>query len=226
MGGGPGRDNRKGGSAPEPASHVYDVVAERDLMRSIREACGLEIAEATKGDRNKAALLAAITANESGGSRQAYRFEPDNLEKLRALLAGTVPDVDGLKKEALEKKLAAAESELARVELLKKLAGLHGYTLIPGYYSIAAKSTLEGLTDKNKHFHIAAKRLDYFCKEYELDPAVNQASLGRCWNTGHPNGRTRSALYSWRLQERIRLYLENEGIEAPPPEPEQPQMGG
>jgi hypothetical protein len=180
-------------------------------MRSIRESIGVELAEAAKGDKDREALLAAITANESGGSRQAFRFDPETLQKLQALLAGSVKDVEGLTKAHLEKRLQAEESDAARGELLKKLAGSHGYTLIPGYFSILAKTPLEALTDRNKHFHIALKRLEHFCKEFELDPAQHAAALGRAWNTGHPNGRTRSSLYSWRLQERMRLYREGEG---------------
>jgi hypothetical protein len=215
-------------AAAAPANHVYDASAERDLMRSIRESCGAEIAEAMGGDRDREALLAAIVANESGGSRQAFRFDPEVLERLRGLLAGTVEEIEGLKKETLEKRLSAEESEAARSELLKKLAGLHGYTMIPGYFTIISKTSLEALTDRSKHFHIAGKRLERFCKKFELDPALHAAALGRCWNTGHPNGRTKSALYSWRLQERIRLYREVEppatGSEVVPEEKEFPDL--
>ena len=177
-------------------------------MRSIHETCGRLIAEATAGDAGVSALLAAITANESGGCRQTFRFDPANFQKLAGLLNGSEPKLDGLTRVQLEKHLSAARSDADRRDLLKKLAGLHGYTQIAGYYSIVWKAPLEALIEKSRHFTFALLLLERFCRKFQLDPAVHAAELGRCWNTGHPNGRTRSPLYSWRLQQRIKLYRE------------------
>ena len=178
-------------------------------MRWIREACGREIAEAAEGDPIRSALLAAITANESGGSRQAYRFAPANYERLLGLLAGNETKVDGVTRAQLEKRLNAVKKESDRALLLKQLAGLHGYTGLPGYLSIVWKEPLEALTEKDRHFQLAAQRLEDVCRQFELDPAKHAAEIGRCWNAGCPNGRMRLAMYSWRLQERIRLYVGN-----------------
>jgi hypothetical protein len=186
----------------------YSRDAERGLMRSIHETCGALIAEAAGGDLVRGALLAAITANESGGCRSTHRFVPAHYQRLLGLLNGAEQEVGGLTRARLEKQLSTAGSDAERAALLKKLAGLYGYTQIPGYYSIVWKIPLEALAEKGRHFQFAALLLDRFCKEFNLDPAVHAAELGRCWNAGHPNGRTRSALYSWRLLERIRLYRE------------------
>jgi len=177
-------------------------------MAWIREACGAEIAEAAGGDRAMETLLAAITANESGGCRQAYRFAPENHERLSALLKGAEGEVEGVTGAQLEQRLAGAPNAAEREALLKRLAGLHGYTLLPGYLSIGWGATLEELVEKTKHFRYAARRLEELCRRFGLDPARQAAEVGRSWSAGHPNGRTRSALYSWRLQERMRLYEE------------------
>lgn len=180
-------------------------------MRAIRENCGASIAEASGSDAAWGALLAAITANESGGCRQTYRFAPENHQRLIALLEGRETKVDGVTRMQLEKRLSAAGSDAERVALLKKLAGLHGYMQIAGHHSIVWKATLEALVEKERHFQFAMLLLKGYCEEFGLEPARHAAELGRCWNAGHPNGATRSPLYSWRLQERMRVWREVEG---------------
>jgi hypothetical protein len=180
-------------------------------MRSIHENCGAAIAEATAGDASWSALLAAITANESGGCRQTYRFAPENHQRLVALLEGSEAKVEGLTRAQLEKALGAAKSDLEHGMLLKKLAGLHGYTQIAGYHSIGWKTSLEALVEKERHFQFAVRLLQRYCEEFGLEPSSHAVELGRCWNAGHPNGATRSPLYSWRLQERMRIYREMDG---------------
>ena len=200
-------------AAPEKwngKSPGYSRQADQELMRWIEQSCGREITEATGGDRVRGALLAAIAANESGGCRQAYRFAPENYQRLLGLLSGGESKVEGLARGPLEKWLSAAASELQRMELLKKLAGLHGYTLIPGYCAIEWKAPIEALVERERHFSFAARRLERLCRDHHLDPTTQAVEVGRCWNAGHPGGRTRSPLYSWRLRERMRLYLEME----------------
>ena len=176
-------------------------------MRRIRENCGSLIEEAAGGDPARGALLAALTANESGGSARAYRFEPNNYERLTKLLAGADENVDGLTRPQLEGRLGVvAEGE--RDTHLKRLAGLHGHTHLPGYCSILWNVPLEALIERRGHFHLAARRLDELCRQFGLEPRRNAAELGRCWNAGHPNGATRSSLYSWRLQTRLKMYLD------------------
>ena len=176
-------------------------------MRSIQEGYGRLIAEATGGDAARSALLAALAASESGGNRQAYRFVPANHQRLLGLLSGEESRVDGLTRAQLEKRLSAAGSQAARQELLKRLAGLHGYTQIAGYHSIVWKEPLEALSDKGRHFSFAARLLDRLCLEFELDPARRAPELGRRWNAGLD----RSGIYVWRLLERMRIYGEIAG---------------
>jgi hypothetical protein len=176
-------------------------------MIRIREGCGAEIDKATGGDRARSALLAAITANESEGRRQAYRFIPDLHQKLLGLLQGAESKFDNLTKAQLEKFLSGAETEGERAELLKRLAGLHGYTQLPGYYCVAWKVSLDALIDKERHFELALRRLEEITKEHKLPAETEPAELGRYWSTAHPNGKARSALYLWRLQQRMQLYL-------------------
>jgi hypothetical protein len=177
-------------------------------MQWIRETCGAEIDKATGGDRMKSALVAAITANESEGRRQTFRFVPEIHHKLLGLLSGGESKLEGLTKAQLEKFLSGAQTEAERAELLKRLAGLHGYTQLPGYFCIGWKVPLEALTDKERHFELAMRRLEEISKDHKLPPDTDPAELGRYWSSVHPNGRSRSALYLWRLQQRMQLYLE------------------
>jgi len=176
-------------------------------MLRIRENCGEEIDKATGGDRARSALLAAITANESEGRRAAFRFVPELHDKLAAMLQGAEGKVEGVTKAQLEKYLGAVAEE-ERAEALKRLAGLHGYTQLPGYYCISWKLPLDALTDKEKHFELAVRRIEEIEKEHKLAPDTQPAELGRYWSTAHPNGKARSALYHWRLQQRMQLYLD------------------
>jgi hypothetical protein len=184
----------------------YDREAERRLMRSIRDDCGEAIVEACGGDEALTTLVAAIAANESGGSRRGFRFAPPNYVRLTALLAGAEAKFDGVTRVQLEKRLSAAPTESERAALLKQLAGLHGYTQIAGYRSIAWKIPLDALWEKKKHFEFAVELLRGYCGEFGLEPARHALELGRCWSAGHPSGVPASALYTWRLTERMRLY--------------------
>ena len=77
------------------------------LLRSIRKACGREIEEAVEGDPRRCAVLAALTANGSGGSAGARRFSPALYENLRQKLQGVrLPAVLASRRE-LERYLKA-----------------------------------------------------------------------------------------------------------------------
>lgn len=191
------------GNREHGATLGFSVEAERRLMELIRRNCGRQIEEAVGGDPARAALLAAIAASESGGSRKAFRFEPAIHERLVGLLEGGESSVDGVTRVQLEKKLSGMKSEFERNMLLKRLAGMHGYTLLPGYCSLAWKTTLEALTDKERHFAFAARRLEQICREMELDPETQAGEVAWQWN-----GRSRSALDGWRLRVRMGLYGE------------------
>jgi hypothetical protein len=177
-------------------------------MRAIHETCGRLIAEAAGGDPDLSALLAAITANESRGCRQTFRFAPERYRKLMELLRGDAAEVDGVSRRQLQERLSGLHSEAEQDGLLKRLAGLHGYTQIAGYYSILWKAPVEALMEKQRHFRFAVLLVERFSREFHLDPAAHPAEIGRCWNAGHPNARTRSALYCWRLQDRMKIYRE------------------
>ena len=183
----------------------YTVEAERTLMQWIQGSCGKEITEATGGDAARGALLAAIAANESGGCRDAYRFSPANHQKVVALIRGEESTLSRLTRAALEKWLGKTRSERERAALLKKLAGLHGYTQIAGYYTVIWNVPLEALHDKALHFELAARRLEELCREFELDPETQPIELGRLWNSEDGN-RLRSGVYGWRLGARMRLW--------------------
>ncbi len=179
-------------------------------MRSIHESCGALIAQASGGDAAVNALLAGITANESRGCRSAFRFVPALHQELVALSNGSVPKVDGVTRPQLDKCLSVAGSESEKAGLLKRLAALHGYTHIPGCNAILWKAPLEALTEKERHFGFAVRLLERLCREHDLNPAEHAAEIGRRWNGGRCCGRTQSALYAWRLGERMRLYREIE----------------
>jgi hypothetical protein len=209
----PNHSNARSGEGRSGLSYSRD--AERTLMRSIHEACGALIREATGDDAAASALIAAIAANESSGQRQAYQFSPGNYNILSELLHGDADKIDGLTGPRLEKRLSAAKSESERLALMKRLAGLHGYTHIPGYYSILWRFPLEALCEKETHFKLAARRLKKICREFRLDPSVDAIEIARRWNGDCMSGAPRSPLYSWRLAERMRLY--GETVQSAPP---------
>ncbi len=188
------------------ASTAYSREAERRLMQAIFENCGRRIAKATCGDATRNALLAAIAANESGGRRRHYRFSFENYGRLLGLVEGDASSLNGLTRRQLEKRLRDPAPETESAALLKKLAGLYGYTQIPGYYSIVWNAPLETLMEEETHFSFAAALLDQICRQFHLDPETQAAAIGRCWNSGHASRRASSALYSWRLVERMKLY--------------------
>jgi hypothetical protein len=188
------------------ASTAYSRESERRLMQSIFDNCGRRIAKATCGDATRNALLAAIAANESGGRPGHYRFSFENYGCLLGLLKGDASGPNGLTRRQLEKRLREPGPETESGALLKKLAGLYGYTQIPGYYSIVWNASLEALMEEESHFSFAAALLDRICRQFHLDPETQTAAIGRCWNAGHASGRASSALYSWRLVERMKLY--------------------
>ena len=182
--------------------------ADRELMEWIHSSCGREIAEATGGNRSRSALLAALTANESGGRRHRYRFAPGIHERLRELCRAA-GEMDGLTSEQLLERLGRAGSEEAKAALLKMLAGLHGYTQMPGYLSVRWGVPVEEFLDPGRHFQYAARRLEDLCSRLGWDAEGNAEGLGRLW-TGE-TGNARSGIYGWRLRKRMRLYAGIEG---------------
>jgi hypothetical protein len=186
----------------------YSREAEWKLMPLLHESCGIFIATASGGCAAASAFLAAITANETAGRRQAYRFSPANYEKLAELAKGEIPEFDHVTPLALEGYLTSAKRGVDRAALMKRLAGDHGYTHLPGYCSVLWGLPLEALVSKNQHFELAMRRLSQICREFHLDPAVHPLEIARRWNGGDMGGRAGSGVYSWRLMERIKAYRE------------------
>ena len=175
------------------------------LLRSIRKVCGREIEEAVEGDPRRCAVLAALTANGSGGSAGARRFSPALYENLRQKLQGVrLPAVLASRRE-LERYLKKHGQGSER-DGLRRLGSLYGYTLIPGYHCARWKIRLEELKDASSHFFHANRLIEDYRGKYRLDLEEDLARLGHLWAGEQGLGGTKTSMYVGRLRMRVDLY--------------------
>ena len=182
-----------------------DKHVDYSLLRSIRNVCGREIEKAAEGDPRRCSVLAALTANGSGGSTDARRFSPVLYENLRQKLQGErLPTVLASRRE-LESYLKKCGQGSER-DALRLLGSLHGYTLIAGYHCARWKIPLDELKDGSSHFLQANRLIENFCSKYRLDPEEDLARLGHLWAAEQGLGGTKTSMYIGRLRMRVDLY--------------------
>lgn len=189
------------------------MTPEETLMARVRDACGAAIAAAVKSTPYPASLLAALTANESGGDATKTRFEPSIFAKFGqivvALEAGHETNYGAIGAQDLVKWCAKpgrsfAESTLAMVNL----ATSWGPTQIMGYEALAGGFPLGDLTDVDKHFPHTAEILDQFQGRWHLTIGIQAPwdPFFRCWNTGRPDGQTFDPQYVANGLARMATY--------------------
>ena len=183
-----------------------DKHVDYSLLRSIRKVCGREIEEAAEGDPRRCSVLAALTANGSGGSPDARRFSPVLYENLRQKLQGgeRLPTVLASRREMesyLKKYGQGSEQDTLRL-----LGSLHGCTLIAGYHCARWKIPLDELKDASSHFFHANRLIEDFCSKYRLDPEADLARLGHLRAAEQGLGGTKTSMYVGRLRMRVDLY--------------------
>ena len=181
----------------EPLAHGGQAAAaaslERRLMERVFGECNAVICEVCRPGSVPPEFLGALTANESGGRRDATRFEPGVYRHLQAVASGRRAaygrlTAGNLGSEAAEllpsdaalhaRHLSAAfslshQEHLAGVpdEVLRELSTSWGYTQIMGYHMVGRAGTMRDLVDPPFHFRLAVRLLSGFAADFRLDPA-------------------------------------------------------
>jgi hypothetical protein len=202
-----------------------ELGAEHALMLRIYEQWHGEIVQAIRGSSVIAPFLAALTANESGGSATAHAFEPGVYAQLRAVMMGQQPSFGSIVRENLtqlvEQDYEAQHSDsptiqgtrrfsevppAVREKVLRQLATSWGLTQIMGYQTIARKKTVQDLLDPTSHYQVAVELLEELGRRFRLSLSKDAEALFRSWNTGRPTGRTYDPDYVSRGIQRLRIY--------------------
>lgn len=199
------------------------------LMAKIKNDLGDYIAGAVADTPFSAALVAAITANESGGNAGASRFEPLVCAELSRVLAGQVADYSprGIRGPigaqdllnicypskitppgtAYEYAFTPAQSQLALINL----ATSWGPTQIMGWHSLELDTPLSEIVQLQSHYDAVVEILSWFYTHYLLadrpDIKSIPGALLNCWNTGDPKAPTADPDYVANGLARMELYV-------------------
>lgn len=172
------------------------------LMQTIYGKWGSTIAAECAKSSVPPAFLAALVAGESGGDRDAKRFEKAVLADLWEVLQGRKANYGSINRDAILAFLAAAAPGNPTVpsagfvrsiissalQQLDGLANSWGLTQIMGYEAIAFSTSLSALEDPASELQCTLRMLADFTKRFTLDPAKNFSELFSCWNTGRAHG--------------------------------------
>jgi len=217
-----------GSPAIEPGD-TSGASAERRLLLRVFERCHHHLLEACKYSSVPPEFLAALTANESGADPKAVRFEPAVYRHLRAVADGRNPTYGGIGpkdlaaevQEMLHPKAGEFHSRyltqssraihrqalsVLEDEALREFASSWGFTQIMGYHMVGRSGTVRDLLDPAFHFGVALQLLSEFAHDFQLDLTREFEELFRCWNTGHPQGRSSDPAYVENALRRMNLY--------------------
>ena len=176
------------------------------LMRSIFEDLSEAIDRATAGNEARAAVLAALTANGSGGAAGAYRFSPPQLDALSRSLADEASVDLPVTKRAVRNWLEMFSRGGDEKAAIRGLAGLHGYTLIAGIHAVRWGISLDELTTSRDHFTLANRLIDEYCVDHSLGLPQDLGPLGRLWTNGWGLRDGSVSMYAERLKMRFEIY--------------------
>lgn len=179
------------------------------LMAKIRASYGSAISEACTTTPVTVAFLAALIANESGGNRDAKRFEPAVLISLWNVLQGRATafgKYTGANLLAFIQSPASGVTSSATQAMVRldSLATSWGLTQIMGYNVLPLEP--QNLAIPAIALRNTAALLEDFCKRFQLDPAKDFAKLFTCWNAGHPDGVTADPNYVSNGLARLAIY--------------------
>lgn len=185
---------------------------DQELMAAIHAKYGDWIADACAGTPFPPALLAALTANESGLDEGAARFEKNVYIELSLVAVGRKPAANGIGGQDLQKYLEGLTAQAAVLAVMN-LATSWGPCQVMGWQALARGYSLAQLTHLETHFARAAEILRDFGKEFPailpaalVPPAAAWEPFFRCWNSGSPTGRTFDPNYSGHGVNRLALY--------------------
>ena len=195
-------------------------MTEQGLMSAIKTSWGPAIDAACKTSSLPPAFLAALIANESGGDKNATRFEPAVLGAFWSLLLGRTANYGSLRRDDVLAFLSTPAAT-AEVSALGKLPGIvtvtmlrldglatsQGLTQIMGYEALAFKlPDVAALEDPAVSLPLTVKMLAQFAERFALNLASDFENLFDCWNTGRPHAKTFDPEYVPRGLTRLRLY--------------------
>jgi hypothetical protein len=197
-------------------------------MAKIKAELGDYIAGAVADTPFSPALVAAITANESGGNASESRFEPAVAAELGRVIAGQVAEYSprGIRGPIGAQDLLAicypkasppllgmlytpAQSQLALINL----ATSWGPTQIMGWHSIELDISLSEIVQLHTHYDVVVEMLTWFYTHYLLADRPDLGSNGipgallNCWNTGDPKAQTFDPDYVANGLARMALYV-------------------
>lgn len=193
------------------------MTAEQELMQKIKTTCGPWIMEAIALTPSgtaayPAALLAALTANESGGDPKVTRFESSVFAQLAQVLVGHKANFGAIGAEDLEEAVwpeVGTGLKPAMVSLLN-FATSWGPTQIMGYQALAGHYDLAELPNLHTHYKHVIETLEDFRRRFKLPiigvPALVWEPFFHCWNAGSPDGKTFDPNYTSRGLDRMTLY--------------------
>lgn len=189
-------------------------MTDQQLMQSIRTNYGAAIVPIIASRKIPPAFVAALIANETGGNPHATRFEKDVLATLWEVLLGRKAAFGSIAATTILAHVAPTPDYNFGVTLqrIDSLATSWGLTQIMGYQVLqlfgagAPGRAPEDLTEINFCFDVTARLLTQFAAAWRLDPSREFEQLFRCWNTGHPEGKTADADYVANGLRRMELY--------------------
>jgi hypothetical protein len=201
---------------------VETMTPEQQLMTKIKSQCGSWIDEAIAGTPYPAALLAALTANESGGDPQESRFEPKVFADLALVAIGRKANYGAIGRTNLIDWCSPSDPDRPprsfsdALLALVNLATSWGPTQIMGYQALAGGYALSELPNLQTHFKHTVAMLEDFRTRFQIvasqapggpSPWPNSwADFFRCWNTGRPDGQTADPQYVARGLDRMTIY--------------------
>lgn len=171
--------------------------ADEILLDQIRIKYGADIAAATHGTPFPPAVLAALTANESGLDEAASRFEPSDFWQLAFVSVGLKaahdrPAFGSIRTQDLQNYLGRY-TDRGVISALISLAKSWGPTQIMGYEALAGKFPMSELLNVGTHYKRAVQMLAQFQQRFRLAaPATPETAepYFHCWNAGSPTART------------------------------------
>jgi len=205
---------------------------ELGLMHVVRKTAGIYIDSIAPRTSIPAAFLAALTATESGAylargiaPELITRKEPNPISQLCLLAAGFKPKLSlstaDLLAELGELGEARRRASYHLAEMPTDVSALAGlplrlfieygsswsFTQIMGYHALVWRDrTLQDIRQPATHYSCALHLMASFCQRYGLDPQQDFEAMGRCWNTGRPDGQTYDAQYIPNLLRRMELW--------------------
>ena len=176
------------------------------LMKSIHDSCRRDIGRAVRGDPEEHALLAALTANGSGGYSKACRFSPALHDALSGRLKGLRSSLPLVPRRDLERYLETFGAAGDREAALRQLATFHGLTQIAGFHCARWGVSVDELLDDSTHFSLAARLIAEFRAKSDLKLERDLPALGRRWTAGRGLRDSGVSMYVGRLKMRFDIY--------------------